>query len=183
MDLNDDALGILGLNYASRAGGPGELNMHPICGVRIQSLERNLAEITGRKFHQYVPPTVSEPLRYLVPIESRMDWILTREDPETNDEVIADILASLNAYGLPYMRKRVTLETMSQALVAKEGHRWQTVFRAPVALWLLNRHEEALSAMEVQLAEIGSQENAAYDNYRAFSAALKRRIAESAAQP
>ncbi len=155
--------------------------MNPVCGVRIQSLERSLAEIEGESSHLYIPATVSEPLRYLVPTESRMDWILTREDPETNDEVIADILASLNAYGLPYMRKRVTLEAMSQALVAKEGHRWQAVFRAPVALWLLNRNEEALSAMEAQLTEIGSQENAAYDNYRAFSAALKRRIAESAA--
>ncbi|MEO8220373.1 MAG: hypothetical protein ABI563_06275 [Specibacter sp.] len=183
MDLNDDALGWLGLNRASRAGAPGELNMNPVCGVRIQSLERSLVEIEGESFHKYIPATVSEPLRYLVPIEHRMDWILTRENPETNDEVIANILTSLESYGLPYMRKRATLEAMSQALVAKEGHRWQTVFRAPVALWLLNRDEEALSAIEAQLTEIGSQENAAYDNYRAFASTLKRRIAESAALP
>ena len=181
--LDDDVLGILGLNYASRAGGPGELNMNPICGVRIQSLERSVADITGRKYSQYMPATVSEPLRYLVPIELRMDWILTRENPEKNAAVIADILASLESYGLPYMRERATLEAMAQALVAKEGHRWQTVFRAPVALWLLNRNEEALSAMEAQLTEIGSQENAAYNDYRAFASALKRRIAESAALP
>lgn len=179
--LDDDALGLVGLNRASRAGIPGELNMNPICGVRIQSLERNLAEITGRKFHQYMPATVSEPLHYLARPGQVTNWKLYRDTPESNAEVIADIVACVEAAGLPYMRKRATLETMSQALMANEGHRWQTVFRAPVALWLLNRNEEALSAIEAQLTEIGSQENAAYDDYRAFASALKRRIAESAA--
>lgn len=179
--INDDALGLLGLNHASRAGIPGQLNMNPVCGARLQSLERTLAEIQGEKFHQYFPPTVSDPLHYLARPGVASNWVLFRDTPEANAVVIADIVNCVETAGLSYMRKRATLETMTQALVANEGHRWQTVFRAPVALWLLNRDEEALSAMEAQLTEIGSQENAAYDNYRKFSATLKRRVAESAA--
>ncbi|MEV8184047.1 hypothetical protein [Specibacter sp. NPDC078692] len=179
--LDDDALGWLGLNYASRAGIPGQLNMNPVCGARIQSLERSLAEIQGEKFHQYMPSTMSEPLHYLARPGQVTNWRLYRDTPETNDDVIADIVACIETAGLPYMRKMATLETMSQALMAGKGRRWQSVFRAPVALWLLNRNEEALGAMEAQLTEIGSQENAAYDDYRNFAATLKRRIAESVA--
>lgn len=181
MAIDEDGLGWLGLNRASRAGGPGELRMHPVCGARIQSLERSLAEITGGKFHPYNPPTVSEPLRYLVPVERRINWILTREDLEANDRVIADIVGNLETYGLPYMRARGFLEAMCKALLANEGHKSVTLYRAPTNLWLLNRNEEALACIEDQLTEFGTQENAAYDNYRDFASTLKRRIAESSA--
>ncbi|WP_104108928.1 hypothetical protein [Arthrobacter sp. N199823] len=180
-DDDDDALGWLGLNYASRAGIPGQLNMNPVCGVRIQSLERSVAEITGGKFHQYNPPTLSDPLHYLARPGVASNWVLFRDTPEANAVVIADIVNCVETAGLSYMRKRATLETMAQALVANEGHRWQTVVRAPVALWLLSRNEEATDYLNGQLAEFDNKPGEPYDGYRNFASTLKRRIAESAA--
>lgn len=183
MALDDDALGWIGLNYASRAGIPGQLNMNPVCGVRIQSLERTVAEIEGEKFHQYMPATVSDPLHYLARPGVASNWVLFRDTPEANAVVIEDIVNCVETAGLSYMHKRATLETMTQALVANEGHRWQTVVRAPVALWLLSRDEEAIGYLDGQLAEFDNKPGEPYDGYRNFAATLKRRIAESAALP
>lgn len=55
------------------------------------------------------------------------------------------------------------------------------MYRSSTALWLLNRNVEASACIEDQLAEFGTQENAAYDDYREFASTLKRRIAESTA--
>ncbi|WP_354213506.1 hypothetical protein [Arthrobacter sp. UYCu511] len=181
MAFDSDSLGILGLNYASRAGIPGQLNMNPVCGVRVQQIERQVAELRGQKFHQYFPPTVSDPLHYLARPGVASNWVLFRDTPEANAVVIADIVNCVETAGLPYMRKMANLGTMAQALVADGGRRWQTVFRAPVALWLLNRDAEAMSYMDALLAEFDNKPGEPYDGYRNFASTLKRRIAESAA--
>lgn len=180
LPLSDDTNGWLGLNRASRSGGPGDMNMHPVCGVRHNQVEQLVAEIRGEKFQRFGAPSVTKPMRYLVPIERRMDWILTRESPEENTAVIADILASLEAYGLPYMRQRTSLEGLAEALLANEGHNHVRIYRAPAALFLLNRPNEALDYLESELRAAADRTDPAVMEFRAFASELERRITRPA---
>lgn len=110
--FDDDALGWLSMMRSSRSGGPGDLYMDPVCGVRIQSLERCVAELRGDKQRHFLPPTVCRPLHYLTGRGQRSDWTLGRDTPEVNAEVIADSVACVEDNGLAYMRERDSLEAI-----------------------------------------------------------------------
>ncbi|HCF28202.1 MAG TPA: hypothetical protein DEV81_13600 [Cyanobacteria bacterium UBA11049] len=56
--LNKEAIGWVGLNRAVRNYG-GLLAVNPVVGVRYQIIEKTLADIEGKKFHSYLPPTIS----------------------------------------------------------------------------------------------------------------------------
>ena len=73
--LLERLLSWLGLNTASLAGAPGDLLVNPVVGVRCQAVEARVAQGRGERLQSYVPPTTSEPLRYLVPVEDRRERV------------------------------------------------------------------------------------------------------------
>lgn len=157
-------------------GPPGVTALNPVCGARHQEIERHVADLLGQKFHGYVPATVSEPLRHLVPRKARMDWTLTGSDEALDGRVVDDIIIGMLQHGLPWMRDRSALTDLADALSAGEGHGHQTAFRAPVALWLLGQSAAALEHLQRTMAEIGDRDDDAAEQFRAFGAKLAGRI-------
>jgi hypothetical protein len=175
LQLQAKSLGWVGINRGSHAGGPGVSALNPVCGVRHQEIEHVVADLLGQKFHAYVPPTVSEPLRYLMPKDEGREWTVTG-DEIVDGRVVDDLMRSMQEFGLPYMRDRRGLIDISRALTAGEGHGHQTAFRAPVALWLLGRGPEALAHVDSTLAQVGDRDSEAAEQFRAFAAELAGRI-------
>ena len=74
--LADDVLGWPGFKRGHRAG---VVEINPVLGVRHQIVERQVAEAVGEKFHQYIPPTISTPLGYLM-VRHYKAWLLASID-------------------------------------------------------------------------------------------------------
>jgi hypothetical protein len=72
--LADGVLGWLGLNYANRHRPEGHVAIHPVIGVRHQAVERLIARLCREEFHEYLPPTISVPIGYVMPASRDMIW-------------------------------------------------------------------------------------------------------------
>lgn len=76
VDLEPDVLGWLGLNRASEHQPSGSFEVNPVIGLRLQRVEREVARLTSQPFHQYIPPSASSPLGYLMPEARYRAWQL-----------------------------------------------------------------------------------------------------------
>lgn len=92
--LNAETLGWLGLNRAVHRED-GALEINPMIGVRNQRLEKLVAELAGRRFHPYLPPSVAVNLGYLSR-ERRYVPYLFYEDDQVGEKAkaLADAIAS-----------------------------------------------------------------------------------------
>lgn len=175
LDIGEGWLGWLGLNAASRAGLPGEVALHPIVGVRSHAVESCVAEGRGEALHAYVPPTVSEPLRYLVPESLREDWIF--DSSGTNEvEVSAAVVRAVREFGLPFIRKTADLGSLASRLAEAYPKDQQAAYRWPTALWVAGQRDAAAHAVAaVQTAVVGRTDPAA-EELTAFLAWLEARV-------
>lgn len=161
----DEVIGWLGLNTATRRE-KGATTLNPVVGVRHQAVERMVAQLRGDRFHPYVPPTISRPLRYLLNVERRVDWTL-HEGP-SNASVVDDVIDAVDTVGLAYMRSCEGLPAIISALRAGDGIGPQNAYRLPTALLLDDRAAEAAAALDHDLDGLGSRSDPAATDLRAF---------------
>jgi hypothetical protein len=161
----------VGLNKASHRGRPGEVLLNPVVGVRHQGVERVVGDLRGEKFHGYLPPTVSLPLRYLVPAEARRDWVVMGG---TADAEVADrLVGAVDRYGFEFMRGASDVPGLIAALRAGRGPAHQNAYRLPVALLAAGGLEEALSFVDDELRALGDRADPAAEEFRRFAARLR----------
>lgn len=159
-------IGWLGLNTASFAGAVGEVLVHPVMGVRNQVIEDWVARGCGKKLHGYIPPTLSEPLRYLVPSEQRRDWIL---DGGADDRVVvADLMEAVRTAGMEFISRMGDLDALSRALGDSAEKAQQAAYRWPVSLYLAGNPDAALRAIVKVRAGLGQRDDLAADELRKF---------------
>lgn len=176
MDVGEGWLGWLGLNAASRAGHPGEVALHPIVGVRSQLVESCVAEGRGAALHAYVPPTLTEPLRYLVPEALRDDWVL--DSSGTLDvEVSAALVRAVREFGIPYIRETADLAALASRLAEVQAKDQQAAYRWPTSLWVAGEHEAAARATATVQAALAGRSDPAAIELASFLSWLEARIA------
>lgn len=169
----DVVLGWVGLNKATR-GGRGEVVLNPVVGVRHQGVEKVVAELRGEKYHGYVPPTVSSPLRYLMPVDERREWVLKKDG---GDEAVADHLAgAVERFGCQFIRSCASSAGLVAAVRAGHGHVHQNCYRLPVALLLAGNVVEAAQVIEQELGALGVRSDPAAEQLREFASRLRQRI-------
>jgi hypothetical protein len=176
-DLGEDRLGWLGLNRASRFGTPGALLVHPVIGVRHQLIERDVAEGSGVKAHPYVPPSTSEPLRYLTPPASWQEWILYGGDSDS--AVIQSLADTVSRYGMPFIAEYADLSALAARLEERWSRNEDAAYRWPVALWRLGLTEEAAAGLTAVEDSLRSRTDLAAHNLRAFVTWLGARMEAS----
>ena len=174
LDLSDEFLGWLGLNRAIDRGD-GALALNPVVGVRYQVMERTLAEITGEKFHAYIPPTVSVNVGYLLLENSYRSWRF--EEGGANQEKVLDMIAVVDKVGRPFMESMADLESLTVALEAKryslpDDRR----YHLPVIYLLKGEHDLARSHLVRCVAELGDREDLAAAEYRNFAEKMRARL-------
>jgi hypothetical protein len=167
----EGVLAWVGLNKASHRGRPGEVLLNPVVGVRHRGVEQVVADLRGDKFHGYLPPTVSSPLRYLVPVDQRRDWVVTGG---TGDERVADDLAAaVSCYGLEFMRAAADLPGLLAALSDGHGHAHQNSYRVSAALLLAGEVGEAQRVIGREVELLGVRSDPAAEELRSFAERLR----------
>ena len=73
-----------------------------------------LADLLNREWISYVPPTVSTHLGYLMPERKYLPWMVTKEG--TTAETISQLVKSVDAYGIPFMRSSASPQAMVERL-------------------------------------------------------------------
>lgn len=167
--LSDVALGWVGLNRASyRDAGRSVIDINPVIGVRYQEIERIAADLAGWKCHEYIPPTLTVPVGYLMPQRSFTQWTLER--PQETTVAAEEVAAAIHEYGLPFMRRNSSLDAvtarLSEAPFADVEHR---SWRLPVAYLLAGDLLRSLEELERWLDWLGDRADPAAVMYRRFA--------------
>lgn len=87
--------------------------MNPVIGVLQQAVERLISELRGEKYHEYLPPTVSTPLGYVMPERRYITWEFGGQHGMTAEP---GLVAALMDYGMPFMRSLISLEATLEAI-------------------------------------------------------------------
>jgi hypothetical protein len=172
--IADDMLGWLGLNHTTRRDD-GRLEINPVIGVRHQSLERIVAELSGERVHPYIPPTAAIHLGYLMPQQRYTPWFI--EGPQDVEGSARGMVDAITVYGMPFLEANSSLERLLATLHdGKYAFRHMVVYRIPVGYLLLDEVTSAESALHRFVAEMADRRDAAADNFRAFALELEQRL-------
>ena len=170
MDLESDVLGWLGLNRASEHQAPGRFEVNPVVGIRLQRVERDVARLTSQPFHQYIPPSVSSPLGYLMPGARYHAWEL--EAPDGPPAAARSMADAVRDYGLSFIRTNSTPEAVAQLLDRRRLEQPE-VFRIAVILAFSRRLEDATALVTAAVERLGPRADAAAANLRNFAKAFE----------
>ena len=175
-NLDQEVIGWLGLNKASRHLAAGQLEVNPVVGIRHQTIERVVAELRGEKFHAYQPPTVSSPLGYLMPGSRYRGWLLGPDDAADNAD---ELVASFEAFGLPFIQSNSSLAAVCELLDQRFGYDHQIVYRRPVAWMLAGNFSRSFQVLDEAEAKLGDRDDAAALEFRSFITAFHNRFGVS----
>ena len=166
-ELAPGVLGWIGLNRASRYHLPGECDVIPNVGVRHQEVERLVAQLCGRRFHGYIPPTNGTPLGYVLPQHRYTAWHFSRDSADTAG---AEMVAAIATHGLPYMRSMESIEQLCRSLVTKavvfEDY---NAYRRAVAWYLAGQSDLSRRDLARSLDLLGDRTDAAAEMFRGFA--------------
>lgn len=169
MELADGVLAWLGLNRASKRLGGDAVEFNPVIGVRHQEVERIVAELRGEKFHQFVPPTVSQSIGYVMPERRYVAWLFERA---SIPDRASDLVSAVEVHALPVLRPLVELAAALRAVDERWGFAHQLVYRRPVIRCLLGDEAGAIGALDSAVVELGDRSDAAAVELRSFGSAF-----------
>jgi hypothetical protein len=173
IDLAEGVLGWIGLNRATKHYGGAAVEINPVVGVRHQRVERLVAELRGETFHEYVPPTVSRPLGYLMPSGRYEGWLFEAASVNAKAAALSNAIAD---YGLPVMRSISGLDELRRKIEESWGFSHQLVYRLPVVRWLEGDESGAINALDASAHELGDRNDPAAGELRSFIRAFRARI-------
>jgi hypothetical protein len=176
MPLSDDFVGWLGLNTAAEGLRGEAVRISPVVGVRHQPTERLLAELTGRPFHRYIPPTIRAGLGELESPRRHATWLVARADPV---DAISDVVASIAATGVPFVEQNADVASLCSRLVDGLSPDVGEPFRLPVALLIAGDGETASAVVSDAIARLAGRSDGAASNYRRFAESFERYVAEA----
>jgi hypothetical protein len=174
LNLDADVIGWLALGSATKYQSKGVVEVWPNIGIRHQSVERIVAELEGRRFHPYAPPTVIEPLGYLMPAGRWTTWTVDIAD---STAAVRDLVAAVRNHGVPFMRRNGNLKAIIPLMDAHKGLEHQLIYRRPVAWLLAGDRERARSSLRDEVIRLGDRVDLAAQQFRRFVEALERRLA------
>jgi hypothetical protein len=170
IELAPGVLGWLGLNHATRYQEAGQVEVNPVVGVRHQAVERLIAELRGEKYHEYLPPTVSTPIGYVMPERRYITWEFGGRHGMAAEPAL---IAAVMDYGLPFMRSLILLEPTLEAI--NQGLSQRPEYHVPSILEEMGRHQDAMAALARIVSELGERQDAAARHLSDFAAAFERR--------
>ncbi len=173
LDLSEEAYGCVGLNKALYRGGILQIN--PVVSVGNKRVENLVADLMRMRFEPYTTACLGMNVGYLMAEQKYAPWSF-QED--TNCEaVVADLVATVEKYGRPFMEHNVTLAALYNALLnSKRGTPPdQLDYRIAAAADLLGKRTEAEAFVDARLREIGNRNDEAAEWFRKFAANLLER--------
>jgi hypothetical protein len=166
-ELGDGTRAWLGLNRATKRP---PLQIHPVGGVRHEATMRLCDELGGGK--RYVVPTLSEPLAYLGTARAED---LSIETSSAVKPAVDQLLNLVESRLMPFAEAHRDPERQLDALRLRQhlAFREYAIIRRPAMLVVLGRVEEAIDALDEELATLSGRDDEAADNYRTLGDALR----------
>src|SRR5207248_2932149 len=165
-ELGDEVLGWVGLNRASEHQPKGHFEVNPVIGIRLQRVEHEVARLSSRGFHPYLPPTVSTPLGYLMPEARYKAWIIRSPDgPPAAVRLVAD---AIDAYGLPFIKANAANDAVVQLLDHRRLEPPQ-VYRVAVIQAFAGSPADGILLLSEAVQRLGTRKDPAAKALRAFS--------------
>jgi hypothetical protein len=171
---DDPCVGWLGLNTASRSGLFGELLVNPVVGVRHHEIEELVSAGRGERPHRYRPPSLSKPLRYLLPSARRHDWVL--DGTASDRAVVDDITDALMTEGMLFIQQISDLRVLADHVGRSAPRDQQAAYRWPIALFLSDQPRAARSAVSEVRATLSARSDIAAEELRGFLSWFESRI-------
>jgi hypothetical protein len=174
-DLDGDALCWVSVwGHVTRLSRPaGLVSLIPNVGVRIQTIEHLLCDLSGYPRHRYHLPTAMVASAIFTPFERigesapKINWWLIGTTEEA-DHQLPLIIRAVAVDGLGWAEKHRNLDALIEHLRSKPGdYRYQD--RLPVALLLAGRRDEAIQVLDDVLARGRHRTDEAMGNYRRFA--------------
>jgi hypothetical protein len=170
MELSADVVGWLGLPTASRHPyEPGSFGVGPVLGVRQQTVERIIAKLRVDKFHQYIPPTVSVQLGYLMPDRRYREWVIS---PASMSSAATQIAEAVREYGVPFMQEGQDFDRLT-ILVERHGIDHLARYRRPVLELVAGRAGNAIQLIDDSVASLKGRHDLAAAQFERFAAAFR----------
>lgn len=176
MRVSDDFIGWLGLNTAAEGLRGEAVRVTPIVGVRHQPTERLVAELTGRTFHGYTPPTIRAGLGELESPRRHATWLVERADPGGS---IGDIVAHVAETGVPFFEQNSDIAALCSRLADGLSTDMGEPYRHPVALLLAGAADAAVKLVADAIAHLGGRSDGAASTYRKFADRFERYVGEA----
>jgi hypothetical protein len=166
--IDDEFLGWLGLNTATEHFAGMAVRVLPVVGVRHQPTERLVAELTGQRFHAYIPPTISAPLGELSTPRRHETFVVERANPS---ESVDGMIAAIAGRAPAFIERNATLPALRARL--DEGLTVDEVpYRRAVTALLGGDVDEALALVDSTIAGLGGREDLAAVAFRRFGGNL-----------
>jgi len=172
LDFGDGTLAWLGLDRASKHL---PLRIHPVGGVRHEATMRLCDLLGGGK--RYVAATLSEPLAYLGP---RVPDLAVGTTTDAHPAA-AELVTLVEARALPFAERFRDPERQLDALRRREhlAVPSSAIIRRPAMLAVLGRRDEALAALDEELATLGERADQAAQHNRSLGTALRAWIRDA----
>jgi hypothetical protein len=170
ISLTSEALGWLGLNHATRHQQAGQVEVNPVVGVRHQAVERLIADLRRDRFHEYLPPTASTPIGYVMPESRYISWEF---GGQYGMAAGPELIAAVMDYGMPFMQSLIPLQATLEAI--NRGFSQRPEYNVPALLEIMGRHNDAVAAMIRVVDALGERQDVAARQLREFAVALERR--------
>jgi hypothetical protein len=172
-EFGKDASGYVGLPVSTHLPH-NRIGIAPVVGVVYSPLEKLLNKLSNSSsFVNDV--TLTTEIGYLTPEARFLQWVFDPALTDIVDSEIAKIVRSIEQYGLPFMQKHTSLESIITELAATR----YTVndlrrYRLPVAYLLAGKRDEALKLVGQELEAMNGRTDPAATQYRDFAQALRK---------
>lgn len=175
--MTDDATGWIGLNKATR-GQKGFLEINPVIGVRNQPIERLVADLTGEKFDEIIPATLSGNIGYMMPANKYRSYMFSEDG--TVETVVEELVNDVREYGLPFIHAHLDMANLVEGMgKCRFAVQFMVAYRIPAGLFLLGQIDAANDYIKTELTKMGDRKDPASLRFRAFAANLAKRIGQT----
>ena len=145
-NLNKEVMGWLGCGANAGKSKGQYYQVYPVIGVRHVELEKLVSNLSGEKYHNYIPPSMVRPVGYLMPETKAETWIFWKSKPV--DATIMSLIRSIEIYGMPFMETHNNLDAIVDSMMKGMGLVDISLQRIPAGLYLLGRVDEAIDFLE-----------------------------------
>ncbi|MGH3153008.1 MAG: hypothetical protein ACRDOB_20100 [Streptosporangiaceae bacterium] len=123
-----------------------------------------MAELRLERFHEYVPPTVSTRIGYVMPNHRDIAWEF---GGQYGTEAETDLMTAVLEYGIPFMRSLISLPAILEAI--NDGFCSYPEYRLPAVLAVMSRQSDARIAVTRVVEALGERNDAAAQELRRFA--------------
>lgn len=160
--INDDFLGWVGIPSSKK----GEtVAVSPVIGIRHQPTHRLLSQILEEDFHEYLPPTASIGLGFLLPDARWREWYFDASDDLSSYRYVGDLI---QVSGSRFFERAASIDSVIALFETFDYVRLKmdAFERLPILKFLNGNIKEAVATLDMFVSKTAENSDPRSINYR-----------------